>query len=51
MEQCTTNNKFVCLFDTTFNNISVISWLSALLVKETGGPGENHRPVASHFIT
>jgi len=21
------------------------------LVEETGGPGENHRPVTSHFIT
>ena len=29
----------------TFNNISVISWLSFLLVEETGVPGENHRPV------
>jgi hypothetical protein len=26
---------------TTFNNISVISWRSVLLVKETGVPGEN----------
>ena len=26
----------------TFNNISVISWLSFLLVEETGVPGENH---------
>jgi hypothetical protein len=35
---------FICLlvFNTTFNNISVISWLSVLLVEETGGPGENH---------
>ena len=34
---------FVCLmmFNTTFNNISVISWRSVLLVEETGGPGEN----------
>jgi hypothetical protein len=24
------------------------SWLSALLMEETGGPGETHRPVASH---
>ena len=23
------------------------SWRSVLLVEETGGPGENHRPVAS----
>jgi len=44
---------FVCLmvFDATFNNISVISWRSALLVEETGGPGENHRPVASQWQT
>ena len=41
---------FVCLMvcNATFNNISVKSWLSVLLVEETGGPGENHRPVASH---
>ena len=43
----------VCLmvFNVTFNNISVISWRSVLLVKETGGPGENHRTVASHWET
>jgi len=28
--------------------ISVISWRSVLLVEETGIPGENHRPAASH---
>ena len=40
---------FVCLmvFNATFNNISVISWRSVLLVEETEGPGENHRPVSS----
>ena len=32
-------------------NISVISWRSVLLVEETGGPRENHRPVASHSQT
>jgi hypothetical protein len=36
------------VFNATFNNISVISWRLVLLVGETGGPGENHRPVASH---
>jgi len=36
------------VFNATFNNISVISWPSVLLVEETGEPGENHRPVASH---
>jgi hypothetical protein len=35
----------------TFNNISVISWLSVLLVEETWVPGESHRPVASHLQT
>ena len=38
----------VMVFNTTFNNFSVISWWSVLLVKETGVPGENHRPAASH---
>ena len=44
------SNLFVCLvvFNTTFNNNSVISWQSVLLVEETGGPEENHRPVARH---
>jgi hypothetical protein len=36
------------VFNATFNNISVISWWSVLLVEETGGPGENHRPAESH---
>jgi len=36
------------VFSATFNNISVISWRSILLVEETGITGENHRPVASH---
>ena len=39
------------VFNATFNNISVISWLSVLLVEETKIPGENHRPVASHWQT
>jgi len=45
-----TKQMFVCLtvFNATFNNISIISWRSVLLVEETGGIGENHRPVASH---
>ena len=34
------------VFNATFNNISVISWRSVLLVEQTG---ENHRPVASHW--
>ena len=39
------------LFNTTFNNISVISWRSVLLVEETAVPGEKHRTVASHCQT
>jgi hypothetical protein len=32
----------------TFNNISVISWGSDLLVEETGVHRENNPPIASH---
>ena len=39
------------VLNTTFDNISAISWQSALLVEETGGPGENHWPAASHWQT
>ena len=35
----------------TYNNISVISWQSCLLVEETRAPGENHWPVPSHWQT
>ena len=41
----------VMVFNTTFNNISVISWWSVLLVVKTVEPGENHRPTASHWQT
>jgi hypothetical protein len=39
------------IFNATFNYISVISWRLVLVVEETGVPGENHRPVASHWQT
>jgi len=39
------------VFNATFNNISGISWLSVLLVEETGVTGENHRPATSHWQT
>ena len=39
------------VFNSTFNNISVISWQSVLLVEETGVPRENHRPATSHRQT
>jgi len=39
------------VFNATFNNISVISWRSVLLVEETGVSGENYRHVAIHWQT
>ena len=36
------------VFNVTFNNNSHMSWRSVSLVAETGVPGKNHRPVASH---
>jgi hypothetical protein len=36
------------VFNATFNNISAISWLSVVLVEETGVPRENHGSVTSH---
>jgi hypothetical protein len=36
------------VLNATFN---IISWQSVLLVEETGVPGENRRPVASHWQT
>jgi hypothetical protein len=36
---------WLMVFNATFNNISVISWRSVLLVEETRVPGEkNHQP-------
>ena len=42
---------YLVMVNTAFNNISVIFWWSVLLVEETGVPGENHRPVTSHWQT
>ena len=39
------------VLNATFNNISVISCRSILLVEETRILEENHRPVASHWQT
>jgi hypothetical protein len=43
------NGWFGCfmMLNATFNNISVISWWSVLLVEETRVPGENHQSAAS----
>jgi hypothetical protein len=37
-------------FKGTFNNISVISWRSVVLVEETGIPGDNHCQTLSHNV-
>jgi hypothetical protein len=39
------------VFNATFNNISVISWLSVLFIEETRVPGENYRSATSHWQT
>jgi hypothetical protein len=39
----------VMVYNASFNNISVKLWQSILLVEETRVPGENRRPVASHY--
>jgi hypothetical protein len=39
------------VFNATFNNISVISWRSVFLVKETELFIENHQPAADHWQT
>jgi hypothetical protein len=41
----------VMVFNSTFNNISVILWRSVSLVGETRVPRENHRPTASNWQT
>jgi len=43
--------RWFMVFNATFNNISVISWRSILLVEETGISRENYQSVASHWQT
>jgi hypothetical protein len=45
------NRVRLMVFNATFNNVSAISCRSVLLVEDTGGPRENHRPVTSHRQT
>jgi len=42
------SSSWFIVINAIFNNISVISWRSVLLMEEIGVPGENHGPVASH---
>jgi hypothetical protein len=50
---CTSHKKRnrvrIMVFNATFNNISVISWRSVLLVEEIAVPGGNHSRVTSHW--
>jgi len=41
----------VMRFNATFNNMSVTSWQSVLLMEITGGPEETHRHATSHWYT
>jgi len=41
----------VLALNASFNNISVIVWLSDLLMEETGVLEENHGPASSHRQT
>jgi len=45
-----TNQVYVDGVNATFNNISVLSWRSVLVVEETGVPIENHRQNLSHYV-
>ena len=47
----TNSNEGFMVYNATFYNISVISWLSVLLIEEIGEPGDNHQPAASHYQT
>ena len=39
------------VFNATFNNISIISWQSVLMVEETGASGENqHYHIMSYGV-
>jgi len=41
----------VMVFNTAFNNISVISWRSVLLVEKTEYPEKTTLPVTNHWQT
>ena len=41
--------RWFMVFYSIFNNISVISWQSILLVEETRVQRENHQPATSHW--
>jgi hypothetical protein len=51
---CMLSGNMTMVFNALFNNISAISWRSALMLEEIGVPGENHltyRKSLTNFIT
>jgi hypothetical protein len=46
---CTSLFLGIRVFNATFNNISVMSWLSVLMLEESGVLGEYHQPDTSHW--
>ena len=48
IEESWLRSRRIMVFNATFNNISVISWQSVLLVDETRAPEEKHRTATSH---
>ena len=51
VSDCVIFEGWVMVFNATFNNISVRSWRSVLLVEETRVPRESHRHVTNHWQT
>jgi hypothetical protein len=45
---CRINKVGVMVVNSSFNDISAMSWRSVLLVEETRIPGETHRPPVIH---
>jgi hypothetical protein len=51
INHCSVLGVRVMEFNATFNNITVISWRSVLLVEETGGKKPTCRKSPTNFIT
>ena len=46
---CSIASNKISMLNPTFNNISIISWRSVLLVEETRGPGKNYLAATNHW--
>ena len=58
-KRCYTENEAICMldfvvdfwcFNSTFSNISAISWRPVLVMEEAGVPEENHRPMSKQLV-